>query len=116
MLGFELVEDSPSTTDDGRPKRWVVVRPPGGATGLLLAQADGDEQAAAIGRQTAGESASCLRVDDFDAVYERLAAHHVEFVGRRPPVAEPNGHGIVVIGARDRLQPPQRVRLGNAPI
>ena len=29
VLGFELVEDSPSLTNDGRPKRWVVVRPPG---------------------------------------------------------------------------------------
>ena len=28
-LGFDLVEDSPSLTNDGRPKRWVVVRPPG---------------------------------------------------------------------------------------
>ena len=34
MLGFELVEDSPSLTNDGRPKRWVVVRPPGARTGL----------------------------------------------------------------------------------
>ena len=41
-LGFELAEDSPDkTTVGGRPKRWVVVRPPGAATGLLLAQADG---------------------------------------------------------------------------
>jgi catechol 2,3-dioxygenase-like lactoylglutathione lyase family enzyme len=39
-LGFELVEDSPSLTNDGRPKRWVVVEPPGGTTRLLLAQAD----------------------------------------------------------------------------
>jgi catechol 2,3-dioxygenase-like lactoylglutathione lyase family enzyme len=30
VLGFELVEDSPSVTNDGRPKRWVVVRPPAG--------------------------------------------------------------------------------------
>ena len=37
-LGFELAEDSPSLTNDGRPKRWVVVRPPGAATGLLLAR------------------------------------------------------------------------------
>ena len=30
VLGFELVEDSPAvTTVGGRPKRWVVVRPPG---------------------------------------------------------------------------------------
>ena len=25
VLGFELVDDSPSLTNDGRPKRWVVV-------------------------------------------------------------------------------------------
>ena len=37
VLRFDLVEDSPSLTNDGRPKRWVVVRPPGGETGLLLA-------------------------------------------------------------------------------
>ena len=29
VLGFELVEDSPALTNDGRAKRWVVVRPPG---------------------------------------------------------------------------------------
>jgi len=45
-LGFELAEDSPATTNDGRPKRWVVVRPSGGTTGLLLARADGDDQSA----------------------------------------------------------------------
>lgn len=28
ILGFELAEDLPSLTNDGRPKRWVVVRPP----------------------------------------------------------------------------------------
>src|SRR6516225_12460959 len=27
VLQFELVEDTPSLTNDGRPKRWVVVRP-----------------------------------------------------------------------------------------
>jgi catechol 2,3-dioxygenase-like lactoylglutathione lyase family enzyme len=43
-LGFELIEDSPAlTTQTGHPKRWVVVRPPGAATGLLLARADGDD-------------------------------------------------------------------------
>lgn len=36
-LGFHLVEDSPSATNDGRPKRWVVVRPPLAETGILLA-------------------------------------------------------------------------------
>lgn len=53
-MGFELVEDSPAHTDDGRPKRWVVVRPPGAETGILLARADGDDQVAAIGNQHAG--------------------------------------------------------------
>src|SRR5207248_6006656 len=28
-LGFDLVEDSPARTNDGRVKRWVVVRPAG---------------------------------------------------------------------------------------
>src|SRR4051812_38939239 len=45
VLGFELAEDSPSLTNDGRAKRWVVVRPPGAQTGLLLARADGEHQA-----------------------------------------------------------------------
>ena len=49
VLGFELVEDSASLTNDGRPKRWVVVRPPGARTGLLLAQADGERAGAGSG-------------------------------------------------------------------
>jgi catechol 2,3-dioxygenase-like lactoylglutathione lyase family enzyme len=36
VLQFDLVEDVPSTTNDGRPKRWVVVRPRGGQTGPPL--------------------------------------------------------------------------------
>jgi catechol 2,3-dioxygenase-like lactoylglutathione lyase family enzyme len=93
-LGFELVEDSPAlTTKDGRPKRWVVVRPPGERTGLLLAQADGDEQAAAVGRQFAGRVGLFLRVDDFDAAYERMRAAGVEFSGQ--PRDEPYGRVVV---------------------
>lgn len=79
-LGFELVEDSPSLTNDGRPKRWVVVRPPGGETGLLLARADGEDQRAAVGKQFAGRVGLFLRVDDFDAAFERMSALGVEFV------------------------------------
>src|ERR671920_986292 len=79
-LGFELVEDSPSTTNDGRPKRWVVVRPPGGETGLLLAQADGERQARAVGDQFAGRVGLFLRVDDFETVFARMRAGGVEFV------------------------------------
>jgi catechol 2,3-dioxygenase-like lactoylglutathione lyase family enzyme len=94
-LGFELVEDSPSLTNDGRPKRWVVVRPPGAQTGIVLARADGDQQAAAIGRQFAGRVGLFLRVRDFEAAYERMQAAGVEFVG--DPRAEPYGRVVVFI-------------------
>ena len=80
ILGFELVEDSPSLTNDGRPKRWVVVRPPNAQTGILLAQADGEGQAAAVGNQVAGRVGFFLRVDDFEAAYRRAKAAGVEFV------------------------------------
>jgi catechol 2,3-dioxygenase-like lactoylglutathione lyase family enzyme len=92
-LGFELVEDSPELTNDGRPKRWVVVRPPGAATCLLLARADGEEQAGAVGRQVAGRVGFFLHVEDFDDTCGRLSAAGVEFV--RPPRCEPYGRVAV---------------------
>ena len=94
-LGFELVEDSPAQTNDGRPKRWVVVRPPGARTGILLALADGEQQAAAVGRQFAGRVGLFLRVDDFDAAHARMRAAGVEFVGE--PRAEPYGRVVVFL-------------------
>jgi catechol 2,3-dioxygenase-like lactoylglutathione lyase family enzyme len=94
VLGFELVEDSPAvTTVGGRPKRWVVVRPPGAQTALLLARADGDEQRAVIGRQFAGRVGLFLRVDDFDVTYARMRAANVEFEGQ--PRSEPYGRVVV---------------------
>jgi catechol 2,3-dioxygenase-like lactoylglutathione lyase family enzyme len=93
VLGFELAEDSPALTNDGRPKRWVVVRPPGAATGLLLARADGHEQSAAVGNQAAGRVAFFLRTGDFDATYARLAAAGAEFV--TSPRLEPYGRVAV---------------------
>jgi catechol 2,3-dioxygenase-like lactoylglutathione lyase family enzyme len=92
-LGFELVEDSPALTNDGRPKRWVVVRPPGAETGILLARADGDEQAAVVGRQVAGRVGFFLRVDDFDATFDRMVEAGVEFVGS--PRTEAYGRVVV---------------------
>ena len=80
LLDFEVVEDVPSTTNDGRPKRWVVVRPRGGESGILLAKADGDRQRAAIGNQFAGRVGLFLRVDDFEASYRRLLDGGVTFV------------------------------------
>lgn len=92
-LGFELVEDSPAQTNDGRPKRWVVVRPPGAATGLLLARADGPEQAAAAGHQAGGRVGFFLHVDDFEATFARLTAAGVQFT--RPPRTESYGRVAV---------------------
>src|SRR5438128_10804451 len=88
-LQFELVEDTPSRTNDGRPKRWVVVRPAGGQTGILLARADGDRQAGIVGQQFAGRVGLFLRVDDFETAYQRMVAAGVRFVS--PPRDEPYG-------------------------
>ncbi|MFI9401258.1 VOC family protein [Nocardia sp. NPDC052316] len=88
-LGFDLIEDTPSRTNDGRPKRWVVVRPPGADTGLLLARADGTAQDEVVGNQTAGRVGFFLQVADFDAAYRRMVSHGVEFV--TAPRQEPYG-------------------------
>jgi catechol 2,3-dioxygenase-like lactoylglutathione lyase family enzyme len=93
VLGFDLVEDEPSLTNDARPKRWVVVRPPGAVTGILLARADGPAQEGAIGAQFAGRVGLFLRVDDFDATYARLDAAGVEFAS--PPRDEAYGRVVV---------------------
>jgi catechol 2,3-dioxygenase-like lactoylglutathione lyase family enzyme len=93
-LGFEVVEDSPAETDDGRPKRWVVIAPPGASgTSLLLAEADGPEQAARVGDQTGGRVGFFLNVDDFDSQYERMQRHGVEFT--EAPRREPYGTVVV---------------------
>jgi catechol 2,3-dioxygenase-like lactoylglutathione lyase family enzyme len=94
-LGFELVEDSPSLTGDATPKRWVVVRPPGGGTGVLLAQADGERQAGVVGAQVAGRVGFFLQVEDFDAAFARMTEAGVEFV--RPPRREEYGRVAVFL-------------------
>ncbi len=108
VLGFELTEDVPSLTNDGRPKRWVVVRPPGAETGLLLAKADGERQEAIVGDQVGGRVGFFLRVDDFDAVYVRMTAASVRFVSE--PRDEPYGRVAVftdIAGNKwDLLGPP----------
>ena len=82
-LGFTLIEDKPALTNDGRPKRWVVVQPPGNTpaqTKILLAQADGHEQQSIVGRQFAGRVGLFWQVDDFDATYTQLLKHNVRFM------------------------------------
>ena len=93
VLGFELVEDSAAVTTGGRPKRWVVVRPPGAVTGLLLARADGEEQAAVVGKQVAGRVGFFLQVEDFGAAYGRMTSAGVEFLSQ--PRTEPYGQVAV---------------------
>ena len=111
ILGFELVEDTPALTNDGRPKRWVVVRPVGGQTSLLLARADGDEQASVLGQQFGGRVGLFLRVDDFEMSYARMINAGVRFLS--PPRVEAYGNVAVFIdleGNRwDLLGPDPRV-------
>ncbi len=93
-LGFDLIEDSPDVSSrDGRPKRWVVVRPPGASTGVLLARADRAEEESVAGRQTADRVGFFLRVDDFDAAYARMTSAGVEFLGE--PRTETYGRVVV---------------------
>ncbi len=93
VLGFDLVEDTPCLTNDGRPKRWVVVRPPGQRTGLLLARADGPEQRASVGKQFAGRVGLFLRVADFEARVARMRDAGVRFITE--PRDEPYGRVVV---------------------
>jgi len=95
VLQFELVEDVPSLTNDGRPKRWVVVRPVGGSTGILLARADGERQESVIGDQFAGRVGLFLRVDDFEAAHARMIAAGVRFI--TSPRVEPYGKVAVFL-------------------
>jgi catechol 2,3-dioxygenase-like lactoylglutathione lyase family enzyme len=95
VLGFELVEDSPAQTNDGRPKRWVVVRPPDAQTGLLLARADAGDQSAVIGKQAAGRVGFFLQVEDFEAAFARMTSRGVQFL--TGPRTEPYGRVAVFL-------------------
>ena len=95
VLDFELIEDVPSLTNDGRSKRWVVVRPRHATTGLLLARADGAEQKKMTGRQFAGRVGLFLRVDDFAAAHSRMVRAGVRFVSQ--PRTEPYGEVAVFL-------------------
>jgi predicted enzyme related to lactoylglutathione lyase len=62
---------------------------------LLLARADGAHQTAVVGNQHAGRVGFFLRVDDFNARYERMVSAGVKFV--RPPRKEPYGQVAVFL-------------------
>lgn len=75
VLGFDLIED----TEQSATKRWVLVAPKGAQTRILLAKADGAQQQAIIGNQTAGRIGFFLHTDDFAADYARMLGAGVEF-------------------------------------
>jgi catechol 2,3-dioxygenase-like lactoylglutathione lyase family enzyme len=76
VLGFRVIADTPLTPT----KRWVVVRPPGAAgCSLLLAQARGRRQLAAVGRQSGGRVFLFLHTDDFRRDHRALQRRGVRF-------------------------------------
>jgi catechol 2,3-dioxygenase-like lactoylglutathione lyase family enzyme len=88
-LHFAVVEDTALSP----LKRWVVVRPPGGGTALLLAKAASPEQAARVGDQTGGRVFLFLQTDDFWRDYHDLRARGVRFT--EAPREE--GYGTVAV-------------------
>lgn len=84
VLGLDLLADTPL----GGGKRWVLVGGAGGAR-LLLARADGEAQAAAIGNQAGGRVGFFLETDDFEHDHARLVAAGVRFL--EPPRHEAYG-------------------------
>ena len=87
-LGFTLVEDSFVPEQN---KRWVVIEPPGAASGakLLLARGSNDEQASRVGNQTGGRVFLFLYTDDFWRDFNAFKAQGVEFA--REPSQAPYG-------------------------
>jgi catechol 2,3-dioxygenase-like lactoylglutathione lyase family enzyme len=90
ILGFELIEDSPSEDRAGQPKRWVLVAPPGSlGTKILLAKASDLEEASHIGNQTGGRVFMFLHTDNFQQDYQAMTERGVKF--NEKPREEPYG-------------------------
>lgn len=91
VLGFDLIDDTYQPEQD---KRWVLVRPKGGAgTSLLLARASNDHQAAFVGDQAGGRVFLFLETDDFWRDHADYADSGVIFT-RPPKKAE---YGMVAV-------------------
>jgi catechol 2,3-dioxygenase-like lactoylglutathione lyase family enzyme len=86
VLGFSLIAD----LDLGGGKRWVLIAPDGSAGArLLLAEADGAEQAAHVGNQTGGRVGFFLETEDFARDHAAYVAPGVRFL--EEPRREPYG-------------------------
>lgn len=85
-LDFELLEDTQLSPE----KRWVVIAPKGSKeSGILLAKAANETQAASIGNQTGGRVGFFLFTDDFWRDYHKMVEREVHFV--RPPAEHEYG-------------------------
>ncbi len=85
-LQFDLLEDTRLSAE----KRWVRVRPPGGAgCALLLAKAKNEAQEKSVGHQAGGRVFLFLHTDDFERDYQNLLRHNITIV--RGPVQEEFG-------------------------
>ena len=91
-LSFTLVEDTPLPEEQ---KRWVVVAPPSGGTGILLARASKPEQKAFVGNQSGGRVFLFLSTDDFWRDYRQMEKKGVRFV-RQPQKTD---YGTVAVFA-----------------
>lgn len=91
-LSSTLVEDTPLPAEQ---KRWVVVAPPGGGTGILLARASKPEQEAFVGNQSGGRVFLFLSTDDFWRDYRQMEKKGVRFV-RQPQKTD---YGTVAVFA-----------------
>jgi catechol 2,3-dioxygenase-like lactoylglutathione lyase family enzyme len=111
-LHFTVVEDTALSP----AKRWVVVRPPGGGTALLLAKAATPQQAARVGDQTGGRVFLFLHTDDFWRDYHDLQGRGVRFT--EGPRDEDYGTVAVFLdlyGNRWDLVGPRPAAPGTAP-
>jgi catechol 2,3-dioxygenase-like lactoylglutathione lyase family enzyme len=88
-LGFDLIED----TKISDFKRWVVVRPKGSSSGLLLAKAANEIQEKTIGNQTGGRVFLFLNTDDIQRDVMNLQEQRVTIV--RPISQETYGQVLV---------------------
>jgi catechol 2,3-dioxygenase-like lactoylglutathione lyase family enzyme len=111
-LRFAVSEDTPLSDD----KRWIVVRPPGAGTALLLARADTPDQAARVGDQTGGRVFLFLRTDDFWRDYRDMRSRGVRFA--EEPREEAYGTVVVFLdlyGNRWDLVQPRRAESAASP-
>ncbi|MDI7864729.1 VOC family protein [Rhizobiaceae bacterium n13] len=76
-LDFDCLQDQ--WLEDG--KRWLVVKPKGGAgAALLLAKAEGADQIAAIGNQAGGRVGFFLQTDNFARDHAAMKQRGVQFI------------------------------------